>query len=632
MPTLSQSPCFLSFSSHKFFLIQGGCKISWNTRYHPPQKNFRFCVCSAKKSRGGRKVKSNIELCNDIREFISAVGLPEGHVPSMKELSDHGRTDLAHIVRRRGYKVIRDLLSNSMEEEIDGSNIEKTLPKEQDTISDHTDILTGQDEKVEDIIEDSSLPTEVPIIYYHSDSAGSNPECNSSDHSSKHTESLVRVSLDIEWQNDEDKSMVKDINSSTPLSNIEQQLGEVQNVVQQRSSATPFGNVEQQDQEALSVVEDNSLSTEVLIMDNSHGSLNGYLDPNSDINTFVPMESSVNSSLGEKGLDNSKGQQEKVNRMAEDIVLPTGVLNLKRPADSPVSSLNFGDHSSMPGDPAAMSLEDKVAKFIQSGDLDVIEDTFYGILDESTKYSEGVNEPENETEIPSKTPSEEKSEHAVSRSNAALALNGNIPTSKHNLPPVRIYHPARNDSLSDEGPASSDLDKDYDVETNKREDQIEINHLKLMLVMRQKELELSRLKEQIEKEKLALSDLQTKAEREISKAQKLISEKDVELLAAEESLSGLVEVKIQYTGDGEIVEVAGSFSGWHHPIKMDPQPSSSNSDTTGSRKSRFWSTMLWLYPGVYEIKFIVDGHWKIDPQIETVTKGGICNNILQVVG
>ena len=31
------------------------------------------------------------ELCNDIREFVAAVGLPEGHVPSIKELSQHGR-------------------------------------------------------------------------------------------------------------------------------------------------------------------------------------------------------------------------------------------------------------------------------------------------------------------------------------------------------------------------------------------------------------------------------------------------------------------------------------------------------------------------------------------------------------
>lgn len=41
---------------------------------------------------------------------------------------------------------------------------------------------------------------------------------------------------------------------------------------------------------------------------------------------------------------------------------------------------------------------------------------------------------------------------------------------------------------------------------------------------------------------LALSSLQDKVESEISKAQKLILEKDAELQAAEESLSGLVEV------------------------------------------------------------------------------------------
>ncbi|GAY65197.1 hypothetical protein CUMW_239330 [Citrus unshiu] len=29
------------------------------------------------------------------------------------------------------------------------------------------------------------------------------------------------------------------------------------------------------------------------------------------------------------------------------------------------------------------------------------------------------------------------------------------------------------------------------------------------------------------------------------------------------------------------------------------------------------------------IKFIVDGQWKVDPQRESVTKGGICNNILR---
>lgn len=174
----------------------------------------------------------------------------------------------------------------------------------------------------------------------------------------------------------------------------------------------------------------------------------------------------------------------------------------------------------------------------------------------------------------------------------------------------------------------ADVGNNLDEEKRKQENQAEITHLKFML--HQKELELSWLKEQIEKEKLTLEMLQTKAENEISKAQKVISEKEAELQAAEESLSGLKEVQIEYSGNGDIVEVAGSFNGWHHPIKMDPHPLATATDTVGSRRSRYWSTMLWLYPGTYEIKFIVDGKWTVDPQKESVTRGAICNNVLQV--
>lgn len=38
-----------------------------------------------------RTAKSNAELCNELREFNSMAGLPENHVPSMKELCQHGR-------------------------------------------------------------------------------------------------------------------------------------------------------------------------------------------------------------------------------------------------------------------------------------------------------------------------------------------------------------------------------------------------------------------------------------------------------------------------------------------------------------------------------------------------------------
>lgn len=54
------------------------------------------------------------------------------------------RTDLANIVRRRGYKLIRDLLSNSTKEDTDGSNLEKSLAEGHNAISDSADISTGQ--------------------------------------------------------------------------------------------------------------------------------------------------------------------------------------------------------------------------------------------------------------------------------------------------------------------------------------------------------------------------------------------------------------------------------------------------------------------------------------------------------
>lgn len=181
------------------------------------------------------------------------------------------------------------------------------------------------------------------------------------------------------------------------------------------------------------------------------------------------------------------------------------------------------------------------------------------------------------------------------------------------------------DSLSYEqataGPHSEDLQFEADNEA-------EINHLKCIL--HQKELELTHLKEQIEKEKVALSILQSKAETEISRAHKLILEKDAELHDAENTLSGLKEVEVQFWGEGNIVEMAGSFNGWHHRIEMELQPSPIFSGQSGSRNSRLWRTILWLYPGIYEIKFIVDGHWIIDPQRESITKGAIHNNILRV--
>lgn len=54
----------------------------------------------------------DMKLLRDLREFISSADLPPYQVPSTRELARHGRQDLANAVRRRGEKVISQLLSN----------------------------------------------------------------------------------------------------------------------------------------------------------------------------------------------------------------------------------------------------------------------------------------------------------------------------------------------------------------------------------------------------------------------------------------------------------------------------------------------------------------------------------------
>ncbi|KAJ4969741.1 hypothetical protein NE237_002840 [Protea cynaroides] len=407
---------------------------------------------ATKKPRVRKKVKSNAELCKDIREFISMVGLPQDHVPSMKELTQHGRQDLANIVRRRGYKLIKELLKN--------------------------------------------LPN---------------------------------------------------VESNLEISSYENQNGTV----------------------------------------------------------LYEIESTVNE-LAE-GVPLLEGQDEDVN------CVPAPTFGIQ--------SWGSGDSST------ESSLQDKAANFVQNGELDIIEiedmellltESYmgHGILSQST-VDEGKTskEMENKMDVQSTAPIEGSSNKKDTGSN--VTSNGKILKSKQIAVPTAETFLHGSDLLPTEGLKDTGLD----VEACDRDNEVAINSLNVLL--HRKELELSQLKEQIEKEQCALSILQTKAETEINKAQKVISAKDAELHAAEESLLGLKEVQIEYWANGNNVEVAGSFNGWDHRIKMDLHPSSSAINSLRSRKSRLWSTVLWLYPGVYEIKFIVDGCWIIDPQRESITRAEV---------
>ncbi|KAL2933387.1 Protein PTST-like protein 3 chloroplastic [Bienertia sinuspersici] len=328
--------------------------------------------------------------------------------------------------------------------------------------------------------------------------------------------------------------------------------------------------------------------------------------------------------------EETEGDEEKPNDMIEQPADTPLINNDSATTNSLVEkrevALVSSDEIPVSKDPP-MSLQEKVENFMKYGELDAVEDDICGDF-ELNDGSKKSNHEKSSVEGEPVMYSEGDNRHLGHGSNNNFGHNGTLllPTL---IPPAMEDIDKRDIYSFAQEPQSTDFDNNMHIEDGKVDNKVEIKHLKHML--HQKELELCRLKEDIEREKQALVILQAKAESEISKAQKLISEKDAELNTAEESLSGLVEAKIQYSGEGQMVEVAGSFNGWHQRIKLDPQPSSAAVDPIGSRKSRLWSTTLWLYPGVYEIKFIVDGHWKIDPEIESTINGGIENNILRVV-
>eukprot|EP00245_Coleochaete_scutata_P006760 TRINITY_DN2153_c0_g2_i1.p1 TRINITY_DN2153_c0_g2~~TRINITY_DN2153_c0_g2_i1.p1 ORF type:complete len:316 (+),score=57.07 TRINITY_DN2153_c0_g2_i1:78-950(+) len=81
------------------------------------------------------------------------------------------------------------------------------------------------------------------------------------------------------------------------------------------------------------------------------------------------------------------------------------------------------------------------------------------------------------------------------------------------------------------------------------------------------------------------------------------------------------EVPLVWYGMAEDVKVMGSFDGWTNGEQMSPE-------TTGTFTK--FTCNLKLRPGKYEIKFCVDGEWRIAPQWPTNGEGMTMNNILLV--
>lgn len=158
--------------------------------------------------------------------------------------------------------------------------------------------------------------------------------------------------------------------------------------------------------------------------------------------------------------------------------------------------------------------------------------------------------------------------------------------------------------------------------------EVELDHIKSALRIR--EVDLVELSRELEETKAQLALVQAKAMAEVAQIKQMALEKEMRLKSADQALANLKKVEIEYWGEGGGVQLAGSFNGWQHFIAMEPDPNSEIAKSDGSRGPMIWGTELWLYPGIYEIKFIVDGNWQIDQRREVMMQSTHQNNILRV--
>ncbi|KAL0915889.1 hypothetical protein M5K25_013354 [Dendrobium thyrsiflorum] len=115
-----------------------------------------------------------------------------------------------------------------------------------------------------------------------------------------------------------------------------------------------------------------------------------------------------------------------------------------------------------------------------------------------------------------------------------------------------------------------------------------------------------------------LAVIEGKIALEVIESQKVIEVKQMRLAAAEMSLRILRSVSIVWPNSASEVLLAGSFDGWTSQWRMEK-------NITG-----VFSLCLKLYPGRYEIKFIVDGVWAIDLLRPITNNNGFKNNLLIV--
>ncbi|KAL5219201.1 hypothetical protein ABZP36_019885 [Zizania latifolia] len=132
------------------------------------------------------------------------------------------------------------------------------------------------------------------------------------------------------------------------------------------------------------------------------------------------------------------------------------------------------------------------------------------------------------------------------------------------------------------------------------------------------ETKVMHAQEELRSIRAKIAVLEGKMALEIIEKNKIIEEKQRRLDEAEKALSELRTVYIVWSKPASEVLLTGSFDGWTNQRRMER-----------SERGTF-SLNLRLYPGRYEIKFIVDGVWKNDPLRPLVNNNGHENNLLTV--
>ncbi|KAF8040547.1 hypothetical protein BT93_B2698 [Corymbia citriodora subsp. variegata] len=130
------------------------------------------------------------------------------------------------------------------------------------------------------------------------------------------------------------------------------------------------------------------------------------------------------------------------------------------------------------------------------------------------------------------------------------------------------------------------------------------------------ENEIMNAKDKLRSMRAKLAVLEGKMSLAIIDARKIAEEKQRRIDDARRALRLLRTACIVWPNSATEVLLAGSFDGWATQRKMEKS-------STG-----VFSVCLKLYPGRYEIKFIVDGVWRTDPLRPIFNNNGYENNLL----